>query len=133
MSQNLWVLIGKGIAKKIHCCFAVFILLTFVGAAHAAGYTCPSSKKYTSCNSGYYMNGTGAGNSCTSCTTVSATDLSQSCTRNPTTTELSNAHAKAGTISGATQKCTGKHTGGAGGTNGAGSCSGCSSWGSCSG
>ena len=133
MSQNLWVLIGKGIAKKIHCCFAVFILLTFVGAAHAAGYTCPSSKKYTSCNSGYYMNGTGAGNSCTSCTTVSATDLSQSCTRNPTTTELSNAHAKAGTISGARQKCTGKHTGGAGGTNGVGSCSGCSSWGSCSG
>ena len=133
MSQNLWVLIGKGIAKKIHCCFAVFILLTFVGAAHAAGYTCPSSKKYTSCNSGYYMNGTGAGNSCTSCTTVSATDLSQSCTRNPTSTELSNAHAKTGTISGATQKCTGKHTGGAGGTNGAGSCSGCSSWGSCSG
>ena len=133
MSQNLWVLIGKGIAKKIHCCFAVFILLAFVGAAHAAGYTCPSSKKYTSCNSGYYMNGTGAGNSCTSCKTVSATDLSQSCTRNPTTTELSNAHAKAGTISGARQKCTGKHTGGAGGTNGVGSCSGCSSWGSCSG
>ena len=133
MSQNLWVLIGKGIAKKIHCCFAVFILLTFVGAAHAAGYTCPSSKKYTSCNSGYYMNGTGAGNSCTSCTTVSATDLSQSCTRSPTTTELSNAHASAGTVTNGTQKCTGKHTGGAGGTNGASSCSGCSSWGSCSG
>ena len=55
MSQNLWVLIGKGIAKKIHCCFAVFILLTFVGAAHAAGYTCSSYKKYTSCNSGYYI------------------------------------------------------------------------------
>ena len=133
MSQNLWVLIGKGIAKKIHCCFAVFILLTFVGAAHAAGYTCPSSKKYTSCNSGYYMNGTGAGNSCTSCKTVSATDLSQTCTRNPTTTELSNAHASAGTVKNGTQKCTGKHTGGAGGTKGAGSCSGCSSWGSCSG
>ncbi len=133
MSQNLWVLIGKGIAKKIHCCFAVFILLAFVGAAHAAGYTCPSSKKYTSCNSGYYMNGTGAGNSCTSCTTVSATDVSRSCTRSPTTTELSNAHASAGTVTNGTQKCTGKHTGGAGGTNGAGSCSGCSSWGSCSG
>lgn len=55
MSQNLWVLIGKGIAKKIHCCFAVFILLTFVGAAHAAGYTCSSSKKFTSCNTGYYI------------------------------------------------------------------------------
>ena len=133
MSQNLWVLIGKGIAKKIHCCFAVFILLAFVGAAHAAGYTCPSSKKYTSCNSGYYMNGTGAGNSCTSCTTVSATDLSQSCTRSPTSTELSNAHASAGTVTNGTKKCTGKHTGGAGGTNGASSCSGCSSWGSCSG
>ena len=55
MSQNLWVLIGKGIAKKIHCCFAVFILLAFVGAAHAAGYTCSSYKKYTSCDSGYYL------------------------------------------------------------------------------
>ena len=55
MSQNLWVLIGKGIAKKIHCCFAVFILVTFVGAAHAAGYTCQSSKKFTSCNTGYYI------------------------------------------------------------------------------
>ena len=55
MSQNLWVLIGKGIAKKIHCCFAVFILLAFVGAAHAAGYTCQSSKRFTSCNTGYYI------------------------------------------------------------------------------
>ena len=60
------------------------------------------------CNAGYYK----SGSSCPSCTTVSATDLSLSCSRNPTSTELSNAHAYAGTISGAKQQCTGKHTGG---------------------
>ena len=96
------------------------------GSCSAASSTCSIS---ISCNSGYYK----SGSSCPACTSVSATDLSQSCSRNPTSTELSNAHAYAGTISGAKQQCTGKHTGGAGGTAGSGSCTGCSSWGSCSG
>ncbi len=101
---------------------------------YGAGYTCSASaKKYTSCKSGYFLNGTGAGNSCSTCSSISATDLSQSCSRSATSTELSNAHAYAGTISGAKQQCTGKHTGGAGGTAGSGSCTGCSSWGTCSG
>ncbi|MBD5388661.1 hypothetical protein HDR63_00180 [bacterium] len=40
----------------------------WVGAAHGAGYTCPSSKQYTSCNAGYYLTGgTGPGNACTKC------------------------------------------------------------------
>ena len=96
------------------------------GSCSAASSTCSIS---ISCNSGYYK----SGSSCPACTSVSATDLSQSCSRNPTSTELSNAHAYAGTISGAKQQCTGKHTGGAGGTAGSGSCTGCSSWGTCSG
>ena len=96
------------------------------GSCSAASSTCSIS---ISCKSGYYK----SGSSCPSCTTVSATDLSQSCSRSPTSTELSNAHASAGTISGAKQQCTGKHTGGAGGTAGSGSCTGCSSWGTCSG
>ena len=58
---------------------------------------------------------------------------SQSCSRNPTSTELSNEHAYAGTISGATQKCTGNHTGGPAGATSSSQCTGCSSWGSCSG
>ncbi len=60
--------------------FSVFMgLLMFVGAANAAGYTCPSLKKYASCASGYYMTQSTsatdtqcyatpvAGNACKSC------------------------------------------------------------------
>ena len=87
----------------------------------------------TSCAAGYFLNGLSAGNRCLSCTSISATDLSQSCSRNPTSTELSNAHAYAGSISGAKQQCTGKHTGGPAGATSSSQCTGCSSWGSCSG
>ena len=101
---------------------------------YGAGYTCSaSSKKYTSCKSGYYLNGLSAGNSCLSCTSISASDLSQSCSRSATSTELSNAHAYAGTISGATQQCTGNHTSGPTGATSSSQCTGCSSWGTCSG
>ena len=96
------------------------------GSCDAPASTCSIS---ISCNSGYYK----SDSSCLACTGVGATDLSQGCDRNPTSTELSNAHAYAGTISGATQNCTGNHTGGAGGTSGSGSCTGCSAWGSCTG
>ena len=55
----------------------LFTLVLFTAnSAYAAGYTCPSSKKYTSCAAGYYMtvngtyNGTPtAGNACTACGT----------------------------------------------------------------
>ena len=123
---------------KSRCFLGIFVslfMVFFVGsAAFAAGYNCPTYKKYTSCSDGYYMNGGQvAGNSCVPCNSVSATDLSQSCTRNPTSTELSNAHAAAGTITSASQKCTGNHTGGAGGTDTSTACTGCSSWGTCTG
>ena len=47
--------------------FAVIFSLFFVGNAFAAGYTCASYKKYTSCNAGYYLTGTAVGNSCAAC------------------------------------------------------------------
>ena len=111
--------------SKILRYLACLAMLMFVGNALAAYDNC--SIQYTSCKSGYYMNGTGAGNSCNSCTGVSASDLSQSCTRS---CSISNGTCS---YSGSTQKCTGNHTGGAGGTSGSGSCTGCSAWGSCSG
>ena len=86
-------------SKILRICACVFALVFVVDNAWAA--CAASTKRYTSCKSGYYLNGTGAGNSCTSCTTVSATDLSQSCSRSATSTELNNAHAYAGSISGA--------------------------------
>ena len=111
--------------SKILRYLACLAMLMFVGNALAAYDNC--SIQYTSCKSGYYMSGSGAGNSCNACTGVSASDLSRSCTRS---CSISNGTCS---YSGSTQKCTGNHTGGAGGTSGSGSCSGCSAWGSCSG
>ena len=118
-------------SKILRICACVFALVFVADNAWAA--CAASTKRYTSCKSGYYLNGTGAGNSCTSCTTVSATDLSQSCSRSPTSTELNNANAYAGSIIGAKKRCAGKHTGGAGGTSGSGSCTGCNAWEPCAG
>ena len=97
--------------SKILRYLACLAMLMFVGNALAAYDNC--SIQYTSCKSGYYMNGKGAGNSCNSCTGVSANGDVLSST----------------TITGGKrqQVCTGNHTGGAGGTKGSSSCSGCSS------
>ena len=97
--------------SKILRYLACLAMLMFVGNALAAYDNC--SIQYTSCKSGYYMNGKGAGNSCNSCTGVSANGDVLSST----------------TITGGKrqQVCTGNHTGGAGGTSGSGSCTGCSS------
>ena len=95
------------------------------GSCDAPASTCSIS---VSCDAGYY-----GSTSCSSCTGVGATDLSQGCDRNPTSTELSNVHAYAGTISGATQQCTGNHTTGPKGATNASQCTGCSAWGSCTG
>ena len=97
--------------SKILRYLACLAMLMFVGNALAAYDNC--SIQYTSCKSGYYMSGTGAGNSCNSCTGVSANgDV------------LSSTNITGGKRQ---QVCTGNHTGGAGGTSGSGSCSGCSS------
>ena len=59
---------------------ACLFMLIFVGNALAAGYTCPTYKKYTSCKSGYYMTASSsssacnttpaAGNACRPCSTM---------------------------------------------------------------
>ncbi len=46
---------------------AILFVSFFVVDAFGAGYTCPSYKQYTSCNAGYYLSGTGVGNSCVIC------------------------------------------------------------------
>ena len=62
------------ILRYLACLFTLF----FVGNSLAAGYSCPDSKMYTSCNSGYYLDDCGSyrdgrtvnptvGNSCDSC------------------------------------------------------------------
>lgn len=72
-----------GRMSKILRCLAGLFILCFIGNAFAAGYNCPTYRKYTSCNSGYYIsecdgsayrNGElmesydlSAGNSCKSC------------------------------------------------------------------
>ena len=97
--------------SKILRYLACLAMLMFVGNALAAYDNC--SIQYTSCNSGYYMSGSGAGNSCNACTGVSANgDVLNS-------TSITGGKRQ--------QVCTGNHTGGAGGTSGSGSCSGCSS------
>ena len=65
--------------------FSLLILLCFTSVADAAGYNCPAYRKYTSCNSGYYLSDCGtffngqtitdpsAGNSCKTCPTGTGT------------------------------------------------------------
>ena len=45
---------------KILRYLACLFMLIFVGNALAAGYSCPTYKKYTSCNSGYYISNCGS-------------------------------------------------------------------------
>lgn len=77
--------VGK-MSRLLRCCayyFAFVLVLTFGSNAFAAGYTCPTYKKYTSCNANYYVSNCGSssnwtgqtiassalttGNSCISC------------------------------------------------------------------
>ena len=46
---------------------AFLSVLFFATNVFAAGYTCPSYKRYTSCNEGYYLSSKKAGNSCLAC------------------------------------------------------------------
>ena len=50
--------------------FATLFLALFTVNAFAEGYSCPSYKKYTSCNAGYYLDGEDVGNTCASCDDV---------------------------------------------------------------
>ena len=104
-------------------------------SVYAAGYSCPTYKKYTSCNSGFYLNGTSAGNACVSCSTVSFTDSgtesttdSSACTSTSQTVTsgyCKQNQVRSGSRTGTrTKSRTCYRTGGAGGTNGASACTG---------
>ena len=53
-----------GIMSKFIRVFACLFTLCFMGSAYAAGYTCDTYKKYTSCNSGYYMTASSTSTAC---------------------------------------------------------------------
>ncbi len=57
MQQNTGNFLCKMIARKIHHFFFSFTLILLLGVApaHSAGYTCDSSKVYTSCNANYFL------------------------------------------------------------------------------
>ncbi|MDE6571408.1 MAG: hypothetical protein K2L95_04310 [Alphaproteobacteria bacterium] len=114
---------------------SALVMVCVGGAAHAAGYTCPTYKKYTSCNSGYYLNGTSAGNACVACSTVSFTESgtdsttdSSACTATSQTVTsgyCKQNQVRSGSRTGTRSKTrTCYRTGGAGGTNGSSACTG---------
>ena len=65
MQQNNGIFLCKNFARKIHhffCSFALVLLLC-LSPAYSAGYTCSTTKTYTSCKSSYYL----SSSSCLSC------------------------------------------------------------------
>lgn len=124
-----------------HFFFSLIFLLCFASNSFGAGYTCPASKKYTSCNTGFYLNGTSPGNSCTACTTVSFTDSgtdtgtdASGCTdtsQTVTSGYCKQNQTRTGSRTWSQPKSrTCYRTGGAGGTNGASACTGSANCGS---
>lgn len=107
---------------------ASLAMIFFTANALAEGYTCPEYKKYTSCNSGYYLNSASVGNACVACSTASNTTSTQACS---TSASITNGTR----VSSGTQTCAGYYTGskdGADSTVGAANaCEGCSAWGAC--
>lgn len=53
---------------------ATLVLALFTANAFAEGYSCPTYKKYTTCNVGYYLTSAEPGNECADCTTISNTE-----------------------------------------------------------
>lgn len=124
-----------------HFFFSLIFLLCFASNSFGAGYTCPAYKKYTSCNTGFYLNGTSPGNSCTACTTVSFTDSgtdtgtdTSGCTdtsQTVTSGYCKQNQTRTGSRTWSQPKSrTCYRTGGAGGTNGASACTGSANCGS---
>ncbi len=133
------ILLNLSYTRKIVGLISAMCVICVPASVYAAGYTCPTYKKYTSCNSGFYLNGTSAGNACVACSTVSFTDSgtdtgtdSSGCTATSqtVTVNISNGSYKQNqTRSGSRSWSRAKsrtcyRTGGAGGTNGASACTG---------
>ena len=86
--------------------FASLFIALFVGNALAEGYSCPSYKKYTSCNEDYYMSGgQDVGNSCNPCGANSSSEggTVSTCT-------CDNGYSVDGTANGATTTAGGSCT-----------------------
>ncbi len=93
---------------------ATLVLALFTANAFAEGYSCPTYKKYTICNVGYYLTSAEPGNECADCTTVSNTEDYDDVT-----------------IDGGvrTKSCDGTYTSSSGDdTVGTGACTGCSNY-----
>ncbi|MBR2392935.1 MAG: InlB B-repeat-containing protein [Alphaproteobacteria bacterium] len=90
---------------KIRCFLRFFVLfagVVFTTNSFAAGYICDDIKMYTSCNAGYYLNGTEVGNSCVACPENSSTtdeNSASACT-------CSTGYSVGGTTTGATTTTT---------------------------
>ena len=89
--------------SKILRYLACLFMLIFAGNALAAGYSCPSYKKYTSCASGYYMTSSSssttcnttakAGNACRPCSVMGS---NYTCTGGTTCPKLNSVTCSAG-------------------------------------
>ena len=76
MRQKSGILFGNNIANLIHhFFFSLLILLCFASVADAAGYNCPTYRKYTSCNSGYYISNCPTSSSSWTGQTISSSSL----------------------------------------------------------
>ncbi len=92
--------------------FALLPVLLITSNVMAAGYVCEELIEYTECESGYFLNATGAGNDCVTCDSVPNVNLLAS-------VDIDNGVRQ--------QACTGYYTGGTGGSDvGTYSCTGCS-------
>ena len=93
---------------------ATLVLALFTANAFAEGYSCPTYKKYTTCNVGYYLTSAEPGNACADCTTISNTEDNDDVT-------IDNGVR--------TKSCDGKYTSSSGDdTVGTDACTGCSNY-----
>lgn len=107
--------------SKILRYLACLFMLIFVGNALAAGYSCPTYKKYTSCNSGYYISNCGStwngqtisssslttGNSCVACPSGYTCTGGLVCPKASTVTITLNKNGGTGTCGGASSTTAG--------------------------
>ena len=107
--------------SKILRYLACLFMLIFVGNALAAGYSCPTYKKYTSCNSGYYISNCGStwngqtisssslttGNTCKACPSGYTCTGGLVCPKASTVTITLNKNGGTGTCGGASSTTAG--------------------------
>ena len=110
--------------SKILRYLACLFMLIFVGNALAAGYSCPTYKKYTSCNEGFYISNCGTsssgwngqyvfatalapGNSCNICPSGYECDGGLRCPKSSSVTITLNKNGGSGTCGGTSSTTAG--------------------------